>query len=123
MRDRPTETIAGTCKSYRSLMGAYGEPPTTRQVAIVTGARAASEGVERFYDVRRVDALPRTPDTASAPWTKLSTMTPGPYRHLFRRTVRMRGEGLPEERLGGSDAAILAQEEVDGAALLVDRSI
>ena len=35
----------------------------------------------------------------------------------------MRGEGLPEERLGGSDAAILAQEEVDGAALLVDRSI
>ena len=38
-------------------------------------------------------------------------------------TVRMRGEGLPEEGLGGSDAAVLAQEEVDGAALLVDRSI
>ena len=43
--------------------------------------------------------------------------------HLLRRTVRMRGEGLPEERLGGSDAAVLAQEEVDGTALLVDRSI
>ena len=43
--------------------------------------------------------------------------------HLLRRTVRMRGEGLPEEGLGGSDAAVLAQEEVDGTALLVDRSI
>jgi hypothetical protein len=43
--------------------------------------------------------------------------------HLLRRTVRMRGEGLPEERLGGSDTAVLAQEEVDGTALLVDRSI
>jgi len=43
--------------------------------------------------------------------------------HLLRWTVRMRGEGLPEEHLGGSDAAVLAQEEVDRAALLVDRSI
>ena len=43
--------------------------------------------------------------------------------HLLRRTVRMRGESLPEERLSGSDAAVLAQEEVDGTALLVDRSI
>jgi hypothetical protein len=43
--------------------------------------------------------------------------------HLLRRTVRMRGEGLPEEVLSGSDAVILAQEEVDGTALLVDRSI
>jgi hypothetical protein len=38
--------------------------------------------------------------------------------HLSRRTVRMRGEGLPEERLGGGDAAVLAQEEVDATALL-----
>jgi hypothetical protein len=29
-------------------------------------------------------------------------------RYLLRRTVRMRGEGLPEEGLGGSDAAVLA---------------
>ena len=43
--------------------------------------------------------------------------------HLLRRTVRMRGEGLPEEGLRGSDAAVLAQEEVDRAALLIDRSI
>ena len=43
--------------------------------------------------------------------------------HLLRWTVRMRGEGLPEECLGGSDAAVLAKEEVDGTALLVDRSI
>jgi hypothetical protein len=42
--------------------------------------------------------------------------------HLLRRTVRMRGEGFPE-RLHGSDAAVLAQEEVDRAALLIDRSI
>jgi hypothetical protein len=34
----------------------------------------------------------------------------------------MRGEGLPEEVLGGSDAAVLAQQEVDGSALLVDPS-
>jgi hypothetical protein len=40
----------------------------------------------------------------------------------LRRTVRMRGEGFPE-RLHGSDAAVLAQEEVDRAALLIDRSI
>jgi len=43
--------------------------------------------------------------------------------HLLRRTVRMRGEGFPEERLSGSNAAVLAQEEVDRAALLIDRSI
>jgi hypothetical protein len=35
----------------------------------------------------------------------------------------MRGKGLPEEVLSGSDAVILAQEEVDGTALLVDCSI
>ena len=35
----------------------------------------------------------------------------------------MRCEGLPEERLGGSDAAVFTQEEVDGTSLLVDRSI
>jgi hypothetical protein len=37
--------------------------------------------------------------------------------HLSRRTVRMRGEGLREERLGGGDAAVLAQEEVDATCL------
>jgi hypothetical protein len=44
-------------------------------------------------------------------------------RDFAGRAIRMRGECFPEERLGGSDAAVLAQEEVDGTALLVDRSI
>ena len=44
-------------------------------------------------------------------------------RDFAGRAIRMRGECLPEERLGRSDAAVFAQEEVDGTSLLVDRSI
>jgi hypothetical protein len=44
-------------------------------------------------------------------------------RDFARWAARMRSEGIAEERLGGSNAAVFAQEEVDGTSLLVDRSI
>ena len=53
-----------------------------------------------------------------------SVARPVPIKRDFAgRAIRMGGECLPEERLGRSDAAVFTQEEVDGTALLVDRSI
>jgi len=64
------------------------------------------------------------PDSMLAPQSPQRT----PTRHVsveanLARTAWMRSECLAEERLGGGDAAVGSQQEVDRLALLVDGAV
>jgi hypothetical protein len=74
MRDRPTETIAGTCKSYRSLMGAshWARASPWRRRPAITPRRL---GRQRRFPRRARDRRGRKRGCPRASWQPRGVMT------------------------------------------------